>query len=60
MGVPMIISKPHFLDADKSLLKSIEGIKPDRKLHDNFLQFEMVRKNTKIDIRFSNWQFSMI
>ena len=43
MGVPMIISKPHFLDADKSLLKAVDGLKPVKTLHDNYLQFEMVR-----------------
>ena len=43
MGVPMIISKPHFLDADRNLLKAVEGLKPVKKLHDNYLQFEMVR-----------------
>ncbi|KAL7029807.1 hypothetical protein ACKWTF_006372 [Chironomus riparius] len=41
MGVPMIMSKPHFLDADRNLLKAVDGLKPSKKLHDNYLQFEM-------------------
>lgn len=52
MGVPMIISKPHFLDADQNLLKAVEGLKPVKKLHDNFLQFEMVSLSAWI------WNFS--
>ncbi|KAG5684952.1 hypothetical protein PVAND_014159 [Polypedilum vanderplanki] len=42
MGVPLIISKPHFLDADKKLLTGVKGLKPSRKDHDNNLQFEMI------------------
>lgn len=39
----MIISKPHFLNADKDLLDKVEGLKPNTKLHDNYFQFELVR-----------------
>lgn len=34
--------KPHFLDADKSLLVNIEGLNPNRTLHDVFVNFEPV------------------
>lgn len=35
-------SKPHFLDADPELLEKVEGLHPDRALHDVFVNFEAV------------------
>lgn len=34
MGIPLIATKPHFLDADVSIAETIDGLSPDRDLHD--------------------------
>lgn len=34
--------KPHFLDADKSLLEKVDGLRPNRSKHDVFVNFEPV------------------
>lgn len=34
-GLPVTMSNPHFLDADKSIFNKIEGLKPDREEHGN-------------------------
>jgi len=39
-GVPIIMSTPHFLDADESLWKAIDGVQPDREKHITFLNIE--------------------
>ncbi len=40
--IPIILSQPHFLNADQSLIDSIVGIKPNSSLHDSVLRFEPV------------------
>lgn len=40
--MPIILSQPHFLNADKSLIESIKGISPDSSLHDSILHFQPV------------------
>lgn len=35
-GVPILLSYPHFLEGDESLLEHFEGLKPDRKKHETF------------------------
>ena len=39
-GVPIIMSTPHFLDADDSLWKAFDGVQPDREKHITFLNIE--------------------
>ena len=39
-GVPIIMSTPHFLDADESLWQAIDGVQPDREKHITFLNIE--------------------
>jgi len=39
-GVPVIMSTPHFLDADPSLHEAIEGVDPIREKHITFLDIE--------------------
>jgi hypothetical protein len=39
-GAPFLISKVHFLDADPELIKNVDGLKPNRSLHDIRIQFE--------------------
>ena len=40
--VPVFVSKPHFLDADKHYLENVTGLKPIRNKHDAFLNVEPV------------------
>lgn len=35
--IPVVISQPHFLNADPELLEQFDGIKPDKDLHDTVL-----------------------
>lgn len=37
-------SKPHFLDADPQLLMAVEGLSPNRSMHDVMVNFEAVSK----------------
>ncbi|MFX1420588.1 MAG: hypothetical protein ACFE9N_16955, partial [Promethearchaeota archaeon] len=39
-GIPIFLSKPHFLDADNYLISSIKGIAPIKELHDTYLDVE--------------------
>jgi len=39
-GVPIIMSTPHFLDADVNLPKAFDGVQPDREKHITFLNIE--------------------
>jgi len=39
-GAPVVMSTPHFLDADPSLAEAIDGINPDREKHVTFLNLE--------------------
>ncbi|XP_035704870.1 scavenger receptor class B member 1 [Folsomia candida] len=41
---PAVISKPHFLDADDFILESVVGLKPDRALHETFMDVEPVKE----------------
>lgn len=43
MGIPLVTSKPHFLEADPELLKNVDGLKPEKQKHQLKLQYEMVR-----------------
>ena len=39
-GLPLFVSKPHFLDADPILSGSVVGLTPTREAHDTFLDIE--------------------
>ena len=41
-GIPVIMSAPHFYNADSGLLKQIEGISPDQEQHDTYLDIEPI------------------
>ncbi|TXT67626.1 MAG: hypothetical protein BAJALOKI1v1_40029 [Promethearchaeota archaeon] len=41
-GVPVLVSKPHFLDADPQVVASINGTHPDRMAHDTFIDIEPI------------------
>ena len=38
----LFMSKPHFLDSEKSLLDAVDGIQPYREIHDTFLAVEPI------------------
>jgi len=39
-GAPVVMSTPHFLDADPTLAEAIDGINPDREKHVTYLNLE--------------------
>jgi len=39
-GAPVVISLPHFMDADASFVDAIQGLKPDPSLHTTYLNIE--------------------
>lgn len=42
IGVPILGSKPHLLDADPKLLEGVDGLEPNEAEHDVFIHFELV------------------
>lgn len=40
--LPVFVSKPNFLDADKSYLDGVIGMHPNRSIHEAFLEVEPV------------------
>ncbi|CAG9808926.1 unnamed protein product [Chironomus riparius] len=42
LGSRIYGSKPHFLDADESLLRAVEGLHPNRSEHDVIVNFEAI------------------
>lgn len=42
-GAPVYISNPHFYQSDPSLLEAVEGLKPNKTLHDTFFKIQPVR-----------------
>lgn len=41
-GAPIALSLPHFYGADRRLLKSVVGLKPDKSIHETYLNIEPV------------------
>lgn len=41
-GIPMFISNPHFLHADKEVIESVEGMMPDPEKHETLLDIDPV------------------
>jgi len=41
-GAPLIISLPHFLDGDAEYLEKVEGLSPNRELHETAITLEPV------------------
>ncbi|XP_039438033.1 sensory neuron membrane protein 1-like [Culex pipiens pallens] len=41
IGVPILGSKPHLLDADPKLLEGVDGLEPNEAEHDVFIHFEL-------------------
>lgn len=42
-GAPVYISNPHFYQSDPKLLAEVEGLKPDRDLHETYFKIQPVR-----------------
>lgn len=60
-GAPVIMSQPHFLGADQSIIDSIDGINPNRNLHETYIDLvpltgTLVRtqRTTQINIFIKN------
>lgn len=43
---PVYISLPHFLHASESILHNVEGLSPDEKEHETYLDIEPVSPST--------------
>lgn len=41
-GVSGFISQPHFLNADEKFVQAIDGLKPNKQIHDFLIHFEPV------------------
>jgi len=48
-GIPAAVSKPHFLDADPSLLQHVDGLQPNETLHGTSLAIQPVRKKLSVE-----------
>ena len=46
LGAPVLISKPHFLGADQSILDAVEGLTPNPELHESYIDVEPVKIET--------------
>lgn len=44
LGVPVIMSQPHFLGADQSVIDSFIGLNPNRDLHETYIDIVPVSK----------------
>jgi len=48
LSLPLVMSKPHFLDGERSLWKSVEGLSPSNKYHNSHL---LVDQNTGVILK---------
>jgi hypothetical protein len=58
-GLPLFVSKPHFLDGDSSLAGSVIGMSPKREAHDTFLDIEpntglLARAHKRLQILYAH------
>lgn len=37
VGLPFLISAPHFLDVDQAVVDGVEGLTPDKEKHDTYM-----------------------
>ena len=42
IGSPVVFSQPHFLDADPSIIHSVDGVNPNREEHSTLIDVEPV------------------
>jgi lysosome membrane protein 2 len=50
--VPVFGSKPHFLDGDPDLLEKVDGLRPDRELHESYLDVQpSIGTNVQVGIK---------
>jgi scavenger receptor class B protein 1 len=47
-SVPIFMSYPHFFEADSFYLNGIEGLKPDKEMHQSYITLEPVSRNFAI------------
>jgi hypothetical protein len=44
LGMPLLLSKPHFLEGDSEIIGGVEGMNPDPEQHDTLIDIHPVRK----------------
>lgn len=64
-GLPVFMSKPHFLDADQELVEDIIGMAPDRATMDTHLDVEPItgvtfRADKRLQINLQNQPYSFV
>lgn len=47
-NAPLIVSRPHFYNADPKLRYDVEGMKPEKELHESVVDFYMVMHLQKL------------
>ncbi len=57
VGIPLFVSKPHFLDASTVLQASVYGMRPSRPSHDTYLDIEprsgaLARAHKRLQINY--------
>ena len=57
IGLPMFVSMPHFLNADKDFLKNVSGLLPNEDKHNYNLQIEplsgtTIKSNIRVQFNF--------
>lgn len=50
-GAPVYISNPHFYLADPKLLDAVEGLKPNKSIHESYFKIQPVSARNEIPIR---------
>ena len=50
--VPVFGSKPHFLDGDPALMEKVDGLRPNRELHESYLDVQpIIGANVQVGIK---------
>jgi lysosome membrane protein 2 len=64
VGVPLFVSKPHFLDGSSILQANVYGMVPHRESHDTYLDIEprtgaLVRAHKRLQVRDCTFYYIM-
>lgn len=51
LGAPIYVSLPHFLDADEYYLEQVDGLKPNRSLHEFYIDVESTLHSIPVGLK---------